>query len=93
MLLTRKQTKGETLDHFYGKLKVLSENCELGNQKNTLIRDLFTANMQDSEIQKELLKETVKSLQAWRWAVNMELVSKTNYKSLTVSLIYNWTLY
>ena len=64
MLLTTKQSKGESIEHFFGKLKELSENCDLGNQEDTLIRDLFIANMQDPEIQRELLKETLEPAQA-----------------------------
>ena len=59
MLLTTKQTNGGSIEHLYGKLRELSEKSELGNQEDTLIRGLFIANMQDSEIQKELLKKTV----------------------------------
>ena len=73
MLVTTKQSKGESIEHFFGKLKELSENCELGNQEDTLIGDLFIANMQDPEIQRELLRETVEPAQALRLAVNMEL--------------------
>ena len=32
MLFTTKQSKGESVEHFFGKLKELSENCELGSQ-------------------------------------------------------------
>ena len=73
MLLTTKQSKGESIEHFFGKLKELSENCELGSQEDTLIRDLFIANMQDPEIQRELLRETLEPAQALRSAINMEL--------------------
>ena len=73
MLLTAKQSKGESIEHFIGKLKELFENCELGSQEDTLIRDLFIANMQDPEIQSELLRETLEPAQALRWAINMEL--------------------
>ena len=59
MLLTTKQIKRKSIEHFYRKLKDLSEKSKLGNQKNSLIRDFFIANMQDLEIEKELLKETV----------------------------------
>ena len=46
MLLTTKQLKGESIEHFFGKLKEeLSENCRLRNLEDTLIRDLFIANM------------------------------------------------
>ena len=73
MLLTAKQSKGESIEHFFGKLKELSEKCELGSQEDTLIRDLFIANMQDPEIQRELLRETLEPAQALRWAINLEL--------------------
>ena len=73
MLLTTKQSKGESIEHFFGKQKELSENCELGSQEDTLIRDLFIANMQDPEIQRELLRETLEPAQALRLAIDMEL--------------------
>ena len=47
VLLTTKQSKGESIKHFFGKLNELSENCDLGNDGDTLIRDLFIANMQN----------------------------------------------
>ena len=49
VLMTTKETKKESIKHFYRKLKDLSVNSELGNQCNqtdTLIRDLFIANKQ-----------------------------------------------
>ena len=73
MLLTTKQSKGESIELFVGRLKELSENCELGNQEDTLIRDLFIANMQDPDIQRELFRETLEPAQALRLAINMEL--------------------
>ena len=54
-------------------MKELSENCELGSQEDTLIRDFFIANMLDPEIQRELLRETLEPAQALRLAINMEL--------------------
>ena len=45
VLLTTKQSKGEYIEHFFGKLKKLSENFNLGDQEDTLIRDLYIANM------------------------------------------------
>ena len=62
-LLTTKQIKRESIEHFYENLR----NCQKtvkSETKKTLIRDLFIANMQDSEIRKELLKETVEPAQA-----------------------------
>ena len=43
--LTRKQQKGEPIEKFYGHLKELSENCDLGEKGDTIIRDVFIANM------------------------------------------------
>ena len=54
-------------------MKELSENCELGKQEDTPIRDLFIANMLDPDIQRELLRETLEPAQAFRLAINMEL--------------------
>ena len=45
----------------------------LGIQGDTLIRELFIANMQDSENQRELLRETLDPSQALRLAIKMEL--------------------
>ena len=73
MLLTTKQSKRESIEHFFAKLKELSGNCDLGDQEDALIKDLFIANMQDQEIQRELLRETLEPPQALRLAINMEL--------------------
>ena len=59
LFLTRKQQKGELIEKFYGHLKELSENFDLGEKGYTIFRDVFIANMQNEDIQKELLKETV----------------------------------
>ena len=85
MLLATKQSKGrKSIEHFFGKLKELSENLELGNQEHTFIRDLFFANIQDSEIQKKLLKDTVDSAQALSLAIIMEL-GQRNSLQITIS--------
>ena len=73
VLLITKQSKRESIEHFFGKLKQLFKKCDLGGQEDTLIRDLFIANMQDPEIQRERLRETIGPPQALRLAINMEL--------------------
>ena len=73
MLLNTKQSKGESSEHFFGKWKELPENSDFGNQEDNLIRGLFIANMQDPEIQRELLRETLEPAQALRLAINMEI--------------------
>ena len=73
LFLTQKQQKGESIEKFYGHLKELSENCDLGEKGDTIIRDVFIANMQNEDIQKELLKETVKPDKALAIAINIEM--------------------
>ena len=73
LFLTRKQQKGEPIEKFYGHLKELSENCDLGEKADTIIRDVFIANMQNEDIQKELLKETVEPDKALAIAINIEM--------------------
>ena len=72
-LIKTKQIRGETVDHFYGKLKELAENCDFENKEETLIRDVFITNLIDPEIQKELLKQAVEPRQALELAIKMEL--------------------
>ena len=73
LFLTRKQQKGEPIEKFYGHLKELSENCDLGEKGDTIIRDVFITNMQNEDIQKELLKETVDPDRALAIAINIEM--------------------
>ena len=73
LFLTRKQQKGEPIEKFYGHLKELSENWDLGEKGDTIIRDVFIANMQNEDIQKELLKETVDPDRALAIAINIEM--------------------
>ena len=68
-----KQLRGETVEHFYSKLKNLAENCDFESKEETLIRDAFISNLINPEIQRELFKQTVESRQALDLAINMEL--------------------
>ena len=52
LLLTRRQQKGETMEQFHSALSSLAEFCQLGALEDDLLRDIFTANMTDPEIQK-----------------------------------------
>ena len=71
--LTRKQMKGEPVEKFYGCLRELSLNCDLGSHEESIIRDVFIANMQDGEIQRELLKEKRTAKKALEFAMNIEM--------------------
>ena len=80
VFLIKKQLRGETVEHFYGKLKELAQNCDFENKEETLIRDVFFTNLIDHEIQKELLKRTVESRQALELAINMELGMRNQHQ-------------
>ena len=75
-----KQQKGESVESFYGRLIELAENCILGSEETTLIRDAFILNMIDHETQKELLKETVKPSKALEIAKQMEMETQNQQK-------------
>ena len=78
--LTRKQMKGEPVEKFYGCLRELSLNFDLGSHEESIIRDVFIANMQDGEIQRELLKETREAKKALEVAINIEMGIQTQLK-------------
>ena len=75
-----KQFRGETVEHFYGKLKELAENCDFENKEETLIRYVFIRNLIDPEIQKQLLKQTIEPRQALELAINMELAMRNQHQ-------------
>ena len=56
LLLTRRHQQGETMEQFHSALRSLAEFSQLGVLEDDLLRDIFTANMIDQEIQTELLK-------------------------------------
>ena len=93
-----KQQKGESVERsFYGRLIELAENCTLGSEETTLIRDAFILNMIDHETQKELLKETVEPSKALEIAIQIEMGAQNQHKiiqnlmssSISVNLINN----
>ena len=73
LLLTRKQQRGETMEQSHSALRVLAEHCQLAHLEDELLRDKFTANMIDQEIQKELLKTTLTPEKALKLTVSRKL--------------------
>ena len=73
LLLTRRQQHGETMEQFHSALRSLAEHCQLGHLEDELLRNIFTANMIDSEIQKELLKVTLSPERALEVAKGIKL--------------------
>ena len=65
VFFSSKQQKGESDESFYGRLiEQAKNNCSLGNEETTIIRDEFILNMMGNETQKELQKETVEPTKA-----------------------------
>ena len=58
----------------------MAENCDFENREQTLMRDVFITNLIDSEIQKELLKQTVEPRQELELAINMELGMRNQHQ-------------
>ena len=71
--LITKQLGGETVEHFYGKLKEFAENCDFQNKEETLTGDVFITNLINPEILKEFLEQTVEPKKALELSINMEL--------------------
>ena len=69
----RNRKKGETIEHFSSILKELTENCDLENREEAIIRDNFISNLLNDDIQRELLHDTVVPDETLSIAVNMEM--------------------
>ena len=76
---TRKQGKTETFEQYHcnltelvvkGNIKCM--NCNDGRLGTEIIRDLFTSNMSNDEVQKDLLAETKTPDQALQYAIRRE---------------------
>ena len=70
--LGKKQLKREPVEKFYGCLRELSINCDLGSHEESIICDVFIVNMQDGEMRK-LLKETRAAKKALEPAINIKM--------------------
>ena len=71
--LNRKQLKGEPVEKFYGCLREMPLNCGQGSHEESIIRDVFIANMQDGKIQRELLKGKRTDTKALEVTMNIEM--------------------
>ena len=61
------------MEQFHTALTFLAEHCQLAHLEDELLRDIFTVNMIDQEIQKELLKTTFTPEKALELAVSKKL--------------------
>ena len=72
LLFTCKQHENEKLEIFHCRLKALGAQCRLGTAEDDLIKDLFIAFMNNTEIQSKLLTETRTPAQVLQYALNKE---------------------
>jgi len=70
---TRKQGRNETVDDYITQLKLLSENCEYGQLKDSIIRDIFIIGITDSHLRESMLREPNLPLEK---AINMARASE-----------------
>ena len=77
--MTRRQQRGETMEQFQSAVRSLAEHCQLGHLEDELLREIFTANMTDPEIQKELLKVTLSPEKALEAAIGIELGARNHF--------------
>ena len=61
------------MEQLHSALISLAEFCQLGALEDDLLRDIFTANMIDPEIQKELFKEKLEPEKALELAISIDL--------------------
>ena len=80
VFFSSKQQKVESIEGFYGRLIEQSENCSLGDEETTLIRDAFIINMQDQYTQRELLKESVSPSKTLELAIKKEMGAQNQQK-------------
>ena len=67
--LTLKQTKDEGVEAFLFELRHMAQYCNFGVIEGTIIRDVFTANMHEVEIQGELQQKTKTAAEAIKLAL------------------------
>ena len=63
VFFSRNQENGESIDHYVTVLKTMSNTCELGDLKESLIRDRVVFGIQDNLVRERLLRDPDLTLQ------------------------------
>ena len=63
VFFSRNQENGESIDHYVTILKTLSDTCEFGNLKESLIRDRLVFGILDNSVRERLLRDPELTLQ------------------------------
>ena len=66
----RKQQKSESVEKYFRNVKELADNCDFGDKEDSLVREVFVANILDEESQRQLLGETVEPQNALKLTTN-----------------------
>ena len=63
VFFSRNQENGESIDHYVTVLKTMSNICEFGDLKESLIRDRVVFGIQDNSVEERLLRDPDLTLQ------------------------------
>ena len=63
VFFSRNQENGESIDHYVTVLKTMSNTCEFGDLKESLIRDRVVFGIQDNSVRERLLRDPDLTLQ------------------------------
>ena len=55
--MTARQIEGEKFDEFYTRLRRLSEDCDFGLLRDSLIKDMIIIGLSDKKLQERLLRD------------------------------------
>ena len=79
VFFSRNQENGESIDHYVTVLKTMSDTCEFGELRESLIRDRVVFGIQDNSVRERLLRDHELTLQtAIEKVRSAELTVKTN---------------
>ncbi len=79
VFFSRNQENGESIDHYVTVLKTMSDTCEFGELRESLIRDRVVFGIQDNSVRERLLRDHELTLQtAIEKVRSPELTVKTN---------------
>ena len=81
VFFSSKQQKWESVESSYGRLSEQAENCSLGDEETTLMRDTFILNIQDQDTQRELLKKTGSPTKAIEVVIHREMGPQNQQKN------------
>ena len=80
VLFFSKKQESESWESFYGRLIEQAENCSLGDEDITLIRDTLIFNVLDFITHKSSSEKNLTAAEALEMAIHIERIHKTNQR-------------